>query len=453
MNRRILSCFVGVLVWCLVALCIPDDASAADPVKLTLSEAIRMALAQNHALKIARFKVTENEQKKVAAKADYFPAIKNESRVAHVTSLENIGIPAGAFGVFPNAALVPNREILIGQGSQTLVTSGTGASQPLTPLIRIHEANRIAASEVAVSRDDLKKAENEVAVKVHQVYYGILIARLQKQAAEQERAYSRMLLSESKEDVLKGSALKVSVIESQAGLLQSEQDLLTVDLRLSDLNSELNDLLGLPIDTPLVLSAVEPAILNDSSREETLAMALAENPQISTAAEAVQQAKAALTAAKSAYIPDVVVFARQSYQNGVPFLVHNFGTFGAALNYDVFDFGKRRAVVRERQAQLAQATENLERLKDAVSVQVEQSLNRVQRTRQMLQVASEVVTLRQEGERLAENQLIQGVVLVSRRSQATAASYKAQADLLQSQLGYLLAQAELEQTIGRTPGM
>ena len=452
MNRRILSCFVGVLVWCLVALCIPDDASAAEPVKLTLREAVTMALAQNHDLKIARLKVTENEQKKVAAKADYFPAIKNESRVAHVTSLENIGIPAGAFGVFPNAGLVPNREILLGQGSQTFVTSGTGASQPLTPLIRIHEANRIAASEVAVSRDDLKKAENEVAVTVHQLYYAILIARLQKQAAEQERTYSRTLLSESNEDLRNGNALKVSVIESQAGLLQSEQDLLTIDLRLSDLNSELNELLGLPIDTPLVPSAVEPAILNDSSREETLAMALAENPQISAAAEAVQQAKAALTAAKSAYIPDVSVFARQSYQNGVPFLVHNFGTFGVVMNYDVFDFGKRRAAVREREAQLEQAQENVERLKEEIGVKIEQSANKVERTKRMLQVAAEVVRLRTEGERVADNQLKQGVVLVSARRQASAASSKAHADLLQAQLSYMLAQAELQQTMGRTPG-
>jgi outer membrane protein len=453
MNRRNLSCFACVRAMYLLALCVPEIASAADPVKLTLAEAVKMAVAQNHALKIARLKVTENEQKKVASKADYFPTIKNESRVAHVTALENIAITAGAFGVFPNGGLVPNRDILIGQGGQTFVTSGTGAAQPLTPLIRIREANRIAASEVAVSRDDLKKAENDVAVKVHQAYYGILVARLQRQAAEQDGTYSRTLLSESNEDVLKGSALKVSVIESQAGLLQSQQNLLTIDLQLSDLNSELNELLGLPIDTPLVLSPVAPAVLNESSREETLAMALAENPEISAATESEKQSKAALTAAKSAYIPDVSIFARHSYQNGVPFLVHNFGTFGVALDYDVFDFGKRRAVIREREAQLAQAQENLKRLKDAVSVQIEQSLNKVQRTREMLKVASEVVKLRQEGERLAENQLNQGVVLVSTRRQAAAASYKAQANLLQSQLAYLLANAELEQTIGRTPGM
>lgn len=41
------------------------------------------------------------------------------------------------------------------------------------------------------------------------------------------------------------------------------------------------------------------------------------------------------------------------YQNGAPFLVHNLGRFEVNLKWDVFDFGKRRAAVREREAQLA----------------------------------------------------------------------------------------------------
>jgi outer membrane protein TolC len=48
----------------------------------------------------------------------------------------------------------------------------------------------------------------------------------------------------------------------------------------------------------------------------------------------------------------------------VPFLVRNFGTFGVTLNWEVFDFGRTRAAVHEREAQLAQAEENnLQRLK------------------------------------------------------------------------------------------
>jgi hypothetical protein len=70
----------------------------------------------------------------------------------------------------------------------------------------------------------------------------------------------------------------------------------------------------------------------------------------------------------------------------------------------------------------------------------------------MVRVAAEVVRLRAEGERLAEKQLTLGVVLVSAQRQASAANYRAQADMLQAQLAHLLAQAELDQTIGRTPG-
>jgi len=97
------------------------------------------------------------------------------------------------------------------------------------------------------------------------------------------------------------------------------------------------------------------------------------------------------------------------------------------------------------EARLAEAQENVERLKEEVSVRIGQSYNRVEGTKKMLEVAAEVVTLRTEGERIAENQLTQGVVLFSARRQA-AASYKARAELLQAQLAHLLARAELEVT-------
>jgi outer membrane protein TolC len=187
-------------------------------------------------------------------------------------------------------------------------------------------------------------------------------------------------------------------------------------------------------------------------REEYVQAAWAAHPEILAAEEAVRKARAGVIAAKSAYIPDITAYARYSYQSGVPFLATNFGTFGFHLAWDVFDFGKRRAAVLEREAQLAQAEENLRRLKEGVAVGIERSYNKVQRTRNLVQVANQVVKLRQEGERLAGNQLTQGIVLVSERRQATAATYKAEADYLQASLGYLLAWAELEQAVGRTPG-
>ena len=419
--------------------------------RLTLSEAVHLAVAQNRGLKIARLKVAENEQKKAGDRASYFPTISNESHLLHVTDFQSIIIPAGAFAV-NGGSLVPDRNLAIQQGQKTLYASGTTVAQPITQLIRIHDANRIAAAEIAVSQNDLKKAENAVALEVHTLYYGILITRLQKQAAEQENAFAAERLRESEDDVRNGNALKVASIQGRASLLESQQSVLTADLQLSDLNTELDDLLGLPLDTRLELDPAVPAKFDLRPREEYLQTAWADKPEIRAAEETVRKAQAGVAAAKSAYIPDVTAFARQSYQDGVPFLSRNFGTFGLSLTYDVFDFGKRRAAVREREAQLAQAEENLHRLKDEAAVGIEKSYNKLERTRSIVQVADQVVTLRKESERLAQNQLAQGVMLVSERRQTTAATYKAQADYLQASLGYLLAYAELEQAAGRTPG-
>jgi outer membrane protein TolC len=426
--------------------------NAAELRRLTLTEVVRLAISQNRALKIARLKVIEKEQKKAGERSAYFPWITNQSNALHITDLQFVEIPVGVFGLAAGTP-IPSRAIILPQGNLTLESSGTAISQPLTQLIRIHAANRMAAAEVAASRDDLKKAENQLALQAHSLYFGILIARLQKQAAEQQITYAREHLRESEEDVRNGNALRVAAIEGQAGLLESQQSVLTAELQLADLTTELNDLLGLPLDTQLALDPAVPAHVERRPREEYIRIAWSENPEILAAEKVVEKTRAAVNAAKSAYLPDVTAYARHSYQNGVPFIVRNFGTFGFNLNWDVFDFGKRRAAVREREAQLAQAEENLRRLKEEVAVGIERSYNKLERTRNIVQVANQVVKLRQEGERLAKNQFTEGVVLTSEREQTTAASYKAQADLLQARLGYLLAWAELEQAVGRTPGL
>ncbi|MBV8907309.1 MAG: TolC family protein, partial [Acidobacteriia bacterium] len=261
----------------------PPQPAFAQPSKdvrrITLSEAVHVAISQNHALKIARLKVTENEQKKAGQRSAYFPSITNQSNLIHITDLENIGIPAGAFGT-AGGSLVPSRGIIIPQGQKTLYSSGTQISQPLTQLIRIHRANQIAAAEVAVSRDDLKTAETQVALQVHTLYFGILIARLQKQAAEQQSTYATERLRESEDDVRNGSALTVAAIQGKAGLLESRQSVLTAELQLSDLNTELNDLLGLPLDTQLDLDAAVPSNFELRPRAEYVQTAWAENPEI-----------------------------------------------------------------------------------------------------------------------------------------------------------------------------
>ena len=280
-----------------------------------------------------------------------------------------------------------------------------------------------------------------------------MIAQLQKKAAEQETEFASESLRENENDIRGGTALPVAELQSRAELLEGKQSVLTADLQIQDCMTELNDLLGLPLDTKLELDTDIATDFPTLTKPEYIRAAWDENPEIRAAEQAVEKARAGVSASKTAYIPDVTAFARHSYQDGVPFLVKNFATVGINLNYTLWDFGKRRAAVRERSTQLAEAEENLSRLREQVAVEVERSYNKMERTKSMVEVATQVAKLRQESERLTTDQSRQGVVLVSDVRHASAASYKAKADLLQASLGYLLAHAELERTLGHTPGL
>ena len=159
---------------------------------------------------------------------------------------------------------------------------------------------------------------------------------------------------------------------------------------------------------------------------------------------------AGVRAAKREYIPDVEAFARYSYQNNVPFLVHNFGTFGVHFSYDIFDSGKKRAMLHERDAQLDQAKENLARISDEVEVKVQTAYNKIERTKQMVSVSEELLAARKEARHVSAQGLEQGTYLRSQAEAAFAQESEAQTLLLQSQLEYAQAQDELNEAIGRS---
>jgi outer membrane protein TolC len=214
---------------------------------------------------------------------------------------------------------------------------------------------------------------------------------------------------------------------------------------------QLDDAIGLPLTTALVLDAGVRQAGDSCEREECLRMALDSHPEIAEARAEVEKASAAVRFAKRQYLPDVEAFARYSYQDNVPFLARNFGTFGVHFGYDLFDGGRRSAAIGEHKAQLAQAEENLARIKEEVEVRVQTAYNKLERTRQMMKVSEELLSLRVESRRIAAQQLEKGSALQSQVAAAAAQELDAKAALLQSQLDYVQAQDEMTVATGKTP--
>ena len=100
---------------------------------------------------------------------------------------------------------------------------------------------------------------------------------------------------------------------------------------------------------------------------------------------------------------------------------------------------------------MAQASENLARIKDEIAVRVLTAYNKVERTQQMVAVSQELLATRQEARRVSAQQLQQGTYLRSQADAVAAQEFEAQTLLLQSQLEYAQAQDELTDAIGETP--
>jgi outer membrane protein TolC len=428
-----------------------EPGDSAPPRHISLHEAIELALKHNHNVRIAGYKVEEKQHSKEVAKSGYFPTIRNDSNLLHLTDTQLIEISAGSLGTVAGTP-VPTANSIINQGGRNLITSGTQLTQPLTTILKIRSANDMAQAELKASRQTAQQTENDVALKVHLLYYQVLIAQVHRTAMEARIKASQDLQSERVEQVKYGSTLEEELIESRAQLLQAKQELLTTDLQLSDLKLQLNDAMGLPLNTALELDPNTVESMETCQRETCVAQALTSHPEIIAARDEVEKAKAAVHLAKvDIGVPDVEAFARYSYQDNVPFLARNFGTFGIHFGYDLFDSGRKRAILREREAQLSQAQENLARVTDEVSVAVQTAYNKVERTQEMLKVSQELLALRTESNRVVQQQLVRGEALRSQADMATAQEYDAKTMLLQSQLDYTHANDEIIHAMGRTP--
>jgi outer membrane protein TolC len=426
-------------------------AAPGDPRKLALAEAIDLALKNNHALLISAAKTDEMKSARRNAAANYFPQVSNTSTFSRLTNTDIVQFSQGSFGTFPGLGALPSTNLKVAQGTQDKFLVRTEVVQPLTQLLKIREGERAARADEQASRADLEGLREQIALSVRQLYYGLLTTQFDRNVALEQVRVAEEQAAESETEVRRGEILEVSLTEARTKVLEAKQDELSARIRHSDVLAQFNNVVGLPQGTQIEAEEQVAGSLQLPDKDECVRLAQASTPEIAAAEETVKKAEAAVRAARFEYIPDVSLFARHDYQDGVAFLFHNYGVVGAEFTFTLFDGGKRRSVIGEREAQRAQAVENLRRLKDDAAANVERALDKMEQNKNLTDVSKQVVDLRAESARIADVQFARGTLVDSKKSEASAALSRARADLIRAELGYVQSQAELEVLIGRLP--
>ena len=416
--------------------------------RITLDEAVALATKQNSTVKLAHLKAKEIDARVTQARANYFPVLSNESDAAHLRDIEHLLIPMGALGVYPVPGPIPGANASLPLGHHNFILSTTTAAEPMTQMFKIHAGVAVARADAGVARDDARRAENEVALKMKELYFNLLSAERRKQAAELRIAAGEERLGEARNGVEAGAVLQLTVLDGQAQIAAARHALGSLEDAISDMKVEFNDLVSLPLDTEVEFVAPE-AKDSDATAADLESDAIEHNPEVAAARETLAKARAGLNAARAEYIPEVGAFAQYIHQDGVPLLTENNSAVGLKMSWTLLDFGKRSGQVHERQAQVAEAEENLRHAESRVRVDIEKNVRKVRRTGTGLEAARESVEARAEMRRITANQVEAKTVNASALKEADAQLAEAQAELFQAQMERATAQAELERTLGQ----
>jgi outer membrane protein TolC len=131
--------------------------------------------------------------------------------------------------------------------------------------------------------------------------------------------------------------------------------------------------------------------------------------------------------------------------------VHNFGTFGGNLSYDLFDGGAREFKVKQAKIQLEMARTQLDQTEADVAIEISAAYDQVDELHQLVAVASEALKARTEAARISVQRQQQNAELPSGVAKSQAVVSAANASLLEAKLGLYLAENSIQQMLGVRP--
>jgi len=406
---------------------LPNGLAGQGMERLSLEQVLELAQQRSRTLQALNHRVEEMESRSRGVRANYFPQLGIQVNYRTFESSQALpeGLEGGLFG------------------------SLTTLSQPITQLFSIRPAHQAAMANVEVARAVLQGARNDVAVGAMKLYGGLLVARLQREAAAAQVTAAEAMASSRGAAVASGNVLEVAELEARIKVLEARQRLVEGEGLIEELQYQLNDLLGFPPETILELSPPEAALRAPPfSPEEAVIRALRESPQMEEALATVRMAEYGVASARADYLPQVGVAISHLYQSSFSFLPRNSFGVGIQLNWALVDFGKRGSVRAERSAQLSQVRANLQLVEGRVRGEVESALRQLAQADMLVSLAREAHGLRQEAARLQGGRERAGLILAGEAREADAALLQGTADLIQAEMGYRLAVAELQRLLG-----
>jgi len=249
-----------------------------------------------------------------------------------------------------------------------------------------------------------------------------------------------------------GTKAKVDVLSSDVSLANAKTTAITADNNVAVAESNLNNILGLPLETKLNLADHQlPFDTYNISLQEATDYAMKYRPEVLQAAIAVQEAERNIDIADAGNKPTVAITGGNDWaDNTFPGIDANKRSWkvAAGVTYNFYDGGATKAKVNQAKQDLFVARETEQKTREAVQLEVKQAYLNIRSAAQKVEETQTVVDQARENYRIQNIRYQAGVGINLDVLDAQLSLNEAQVNHIQALYDYNVGIAKLEQVMG-----
>jgi outer membrane protein TolC len=416
---------------------------------LTLNDAIRAADANNRAIQIAQLEREKALDQVQVARTYRLPTFSLIALGSQSLTRLGLTLDKGSLGIYPNVGPIPGKTTTLESPLRVGGIFFANVAQPLSQQYKIGLGIQLARVGVEAADEQIRSRRQSTVNEVRRLYYGILQAESGKKSLQATVDFLQQLDRDTNQNVAQRVALRADSLNVTAQLAQAEYELLKLDDPLQTQKEQLNRLMGRDLDTPFevdLLSAVEFEL---PQLQEARARAIESRPEIRLARLKVRKAELDRRIKNAERIPEVslslTTLATANLSNALP---RNLSGVGIQVNWDVFDWGRKRKQLQEMRQAEDQALLELKEAESLIIVDVSHQYRRLIEARKELEVARLSQSAATESLRVTRNQFTQRYALLSDVLKVQSSHAEADHRFTQALLNLAATQADFDKAIG-----
>jgi outer membrane protein TolC len=415
---------------------VPSGNATNTVIELTLADALTFGLKRNLGLVLSGEDATAERAARLQELSKLLPHVT--SRIAESEQQVNLA----AFGITPP----PRTPKVVGPFS--LSDAGAYASGPLLDLSQLN-SERSAASSERAAQFSIADARETVTLVIANLYLRALASESQVAAAKSQLQTAQALYDQALTMRNAGMVAGIDVLRSQVQVQARRQQVLFLTNQLAEQELDLARAIGLPagqqfrLATKMTYAPLPPVAL-----DKALADAYANRSDYKRAQALVRSAEQSRKAAADEALPTLNVDG--NYGDIGQRFSHSHGTFTAegALNIPIFQGGKVRADVMQKDALLNERKAQLEDLRGQIDADVRRAFLDVQSAADQVEVTQTELEIANEALAQSRDRFAAGVADNLEVVQAQEAVANANQAYIASVYAHNIAKASLARAAG-----